>query len=162
MNAYTAMQTSGIDWTTPIPPPLYRSFQERPPGRSHPPRPELIGGHEEQMAGYASRQSVLNEARRHFVLPADSSVVSLLADHPATGSVLLEAAPRLKQYFGATTILKLRAPIDESGMRTLYVVVIWPGKIQDVRNMLAEFDADWWLTHSPQTSEHIVFTYELV
>ncbi len=156
------MQSSGILWTAPIPPPLYRPLQEFPPGRFHPPRLGLLGENEGQLGGHATRLPLLNELRRHYVLPTNSSVVDLLADHPAMIPVLLEAAPRLKRSFGGTTIFELRAPVDESGMRTLYAVVIWAGKIQDVRNALADFDADWWIGRSAQTSECIVFTSELV
>jgi hypothetical protein len=56
----------------------------------------------------------------------------------------------------------LRAPIDESGSQTLYVVAMWPGNVRDVRQALARFDDAWWIAHSRQASGHLAFTYELV
>jgi hypothetical protein len=99
---------------------------------------------------------------KHYLLPAGDSVLNYLTDHPATIHILVEAAPRLKQYFGNSTIFGLRTLVDEAGIRTLYVVVVWPEEIDAVRNALGRFDDEWWLAHSRQPSEYIVFTYELV
>ncbi len=105
---------------------------------------------------------VLDELRKHYVLPSDSSVSAFLSQHREISSILLDAIPQLKKYFGTSAIFSLRAPIDEAGTRSLYAVVIWPGKVGDVRNALDRFDEDWWLTHSHLASEYLVFTYELV
>ena len=115
------------------------------------------------MADVAAEQDVeLNELRRYFVLPSDSSVSTFLSEHRTVPQVLLDAAPHLLECFRSKTVLNLRAPIDESGTKTLYAVAIWPGNVRDVRQALARFDDAWWIAHSRQASEHVAFTYELV
>ena len=105
---------------------------------------------------------VLVELRKHYVLPSDSSVSTFLSQHRGLSAILLDAIPQLKKYFGSSAIFRLSAPVDEAGMRSLYAVVIWPGKVREVRNALDRFDEDWWLTHSHLASGYLVFTYELV
>ena len=105
---------------------------------------------------------VLDELRKHYVLPSDSSVRAFLAQHRGISAILLDAIPQLKKCFGTSAVFRLSAPVDEAGTRSLYAVVIWPGKIRDVRNALDRFDEDWWLTHSHSASSYFVFTYELV
>ena len=158
MNAYMSSQDSGISW----PPPLYPVIQEclHPYRRPAEPQTERQE-HKSKFSGVPAKTAI-DEVRRHYVLPVDSSVLSFLTDHPAIVQILLAATPRLKQYFGTSTIFSLRTPVDESGVRTLYAVVIWAGEIRDVRNALARFDDEWWLAHSRQAPEYLVFTYELV
>jgi hypothetical protein len=106
-------------------------------------------------------QVALNEVRKRYVLPADSSVESFLTEHRALTRILLDARPRLEQYFGAETTFSLKAPIDWEGEQTLYAVVLWPGEAREVRNALAKFD-DEWLARSTFSSIDLTFTYELV
>jgi len=110
----------------------------------------------------AEHQTVLKDVRRHFVLPADSSVATFLTAHPALAQILLEAAPQLRAAFGAETLVNLRVPIDDSGSQSLYAVVMWPGQVRDVRDDLARFDDAWWIARSRQASGYLTFTYELV
>jgi hypothetical protein len=111
------------------------------------------------IAGHAA---VLKEVRRHFVLPADSSVATFLTERPTLTQILLDAAPQLRAAFGAEAVVNLRAPIDDSGSQTLYAVVMWPGQVRDVRDALARFDDAWWIARSRQASGYLTFTYELV
>jgi hypothetical protein len=107
-------------------------------------------------------EAALNEVRKSYVLPADASVANFLTEHRAIPEILLAASQPLRACFGAETVFNLRAPIDESGSRTLYVVAMWPGKLQDVRNALAKFDDDWWMPRARQVAGCLTFTYELV
>jgi hypothetical protein len=135
MNAYRELQHSGNQWPQP----------------------------EKQMSAFAAEQeALLNEVRRHFVLPADPSVTTFLSEHPSIPQILLEAANQLSACFGTEAIFNLRAPIDESGSRTLYAVAMWPGKACAVREALAKFDDAWWIAHPQQASGYLTFTYELV
>jgi len=93
---------------------------------------------------------------------ADASVQDFLTEHRAIPQLLLEAVPKLKFYFGGTAVLSLRATIDEAGSRTLYAVVMWPGKFQDVREALADFDNGWWMARAGEAAGYLTFTYELV
>ncbi|MEX2260387.1 MAG: hypothetical protein WD696_00470 [Bryobacteraceae bacterium] len=115
------------------------------------------------MAEFAAQhEAVLNEVRKHYVLPADASVMTFLTEHRTIPQILLGAAPHLKPCFGADAVFSLRAPIDEAGSRTLYAVAMWPGKSQDVRDALAKFDNDWWMVRAGQAAGYLTFTYELV
>ena len=110
----------------------------------------------------AQHEAVVNDVRKHYVLPADASVRDFLTEHRAIPQILLEAAPQLKAHFGGNAIFNLRAPIDEAGSRTLYAVAMWPGELRDVRDALAKFDNDWWMARAGQAAGYLTFTYELV
>lgn len=163
MNAYQEVQSSGILWPNRTLAPLYRSFQEVT-CRSEPRHNTvLFADLEKQMVDPTIQQEgVLNEVRRYYVLPADSSVSTFLTEHRVMPEILLGASQPLRACFGSETVFNLRAPIDESGSRTLYVVAMWPGKLQDVRRALAKFDADWWMPRARQAAGYLTFTYELV
>jgi hypothetical protein len=163
VNVYQTVQTSGVHWPDPTPVPLYRSLQETPP-RSEPRHGvELFEDLETQMSDYSAQyEDVLSEVRKHYVLPTDSLVLNFLTEHRAIPQVLLAAVPQVKACFGADAVFNLRAPLDESGSRTLYAVAMWPGKSQDVRNALTKFDNDWWMAHAGQAAGYLTFTYELV
>lgn len=118
---------------------------------------------ETQMTAFeAQHEAVVNELRRTFVMPDESSVVTFLSEHRTIPQILSEAATHLRACFGTGAVFNLRVPIDESGSRTLYAVVMWPGKLRDVREALAKFDDRWWIAHSRQTSGYLTFTYELM
>jgi len=123
----------------------------------------LIDYLEDQMTAAAvEHEAVLNDLLLSFVMPTDSSVTTFLTEHRSIPQILLESVPHLKTCFGSGTVFALRAPIDDSGSRTLYAVVIWPGKVRGEREALEQFDDSWWIAHSRQASGHLTFTYELV
>lgn len=163
MNAYQELQSSGIHWPERTPALLYQPFQ-MPPLRPEPQQHAAIfQGLGKHMAEFAAgHDAVLNQVRKHYVLPPDSSVLNLLTEHRSIPQILSGAAPQLKSYFGADTVFELRAPIDEAGSRTLYVIAMWPGKSEDVRAALAKFDNDWWIARAGQAAGYLTFTYELV
>ena len=117
---------------------------------------------ERQIPDFAKQEGLLKEVRQHFVLPADSSVLYFLRAHRNIPQILLGAVSHLKACFGVNAVFNLRAPIDESGIRTLYAVSMWPGKFNDVRTALENFDDQWWIANSPQAAGYLIFTYELV
>jgi hypothetical protein len=123
----------------------------------------LFEGLERQMVEFAAQhEAALNEVRKYYAFPADSSVRDFLTEHRTIPYILLEAAPQLKAHFGASAIFSLRTPTDDVGSRTLYAVVTWPGKSRDVRQALDRFDDSWWIAHSRQASGYLTFTYELM
>lgn len=163
MNAYQAVQNSGIHWPGRQPAALYEPFQAAPrwPGPRH--RNAIFEGLEKQMAESAAQhEAVVNEVRRCYVLSADAPVRAFLAEHRTIPQILLEAAPHLKVYFGGNAVFNLRVPIDEAGSRTLYAAVMWPGELRDVRQALARFDDNWWMARAGQAAGYLTFTYELV
>lgn len=104
----------------------------------------------------------MNELKRHFVLPDDSTVNAFLDQHSGMAQILLEAVTPLRLNFGPEAIFTLQAPIDESGDQTLYASVLWPGSLQAVRAALDQFDRTWWISRSRLAAGDLVFTYELV
>jgi hypothetical protein len=117
---------------------------------------------EKQILDFTKQEALLKEVRQHYVLPADSSVLYFLTAHRNIPQILLGAVSHLKACFGLNAVFNLRAPIDDSGIRTLYAVAMWPGKLNDVRTALEKFDDQWWIANSPQAAGYLVFTYELV
>ena len=110
----------------------------------------------------ADHQEIVAQVRRSYVLPNDASVAEFFRSHRTIPQLLVLAAPHLLEYFGAGTVLTLRATIDEYGSQTLYAVVMWPGAVRDVRDALANFDDHWWIANSRQAGGDLTFTYELV
>jgi len=108
-----------------------------------------------------AKHDALREIRQHYILPSDSSVEEFLATHRSVPQILLAGVPQWKACFGANAVFRLRAPIDESGVRILYAIAFWPGKLSDVLDALARFDDQWWLANSSQANGYLVFTYEL-
>jgi hypothetical protein len=162
MNAYQERQTSGIHWRELAPPFLYQPFQEGPFGEHLEQPPAGFEVLERQMAEFvAEHRETLDDVRRHYVLPADSSVRDFLATHRAISQILLGAVPHLKACFGDDSTFDLRAPLDESGSRTLYAVVTWPGPSEEARLALARFDERWWMERAGLTGGYLTFTYEL-
>ena len=163
MNAYGELQTSGNSSVQTAPVVLHTAAQVRPRF----PRPQqgmaMFEDLERQMLAFQiEHEAALKDVRRFFVLPPDASVLTFLNEHRTIPQVLLEAATHLRASFTATTIFNLRVPIDESGSRALYAVVVWPGAVRDVRAALDRFDEAWWISHSRQTAGYLAFTYELV
>ena len=108
------------------------------------------------------QEAVLQQMRQLYVFSDVSSVSEFLFEHRCVISPLLEAVSRLKEYFGESTIWKLNAPIDDSGMRTLYAAAQWTGDVNEVRHALGRFDDAWWIAISGGAAGHLTFTYELV
>ena len=163
MNAYQELQGSGIRWLEPPHVSLYQPAQSATIWPEPSRRDPILEGFEEQMADFAlEHAAALNELRRYFVLPGDSSVSAFLTGHRALLQILFEAADHLKLCFGSDAVLNLRTRIDDSGAQTLYVVAMWRGSVLDVRQALSRFDDTWWLAHLPRASGRLVFTYELV
>jgi hypothetical protein len=123
----------------------------------------LLEDYEREMLVFqAETEAVLNNVRRCFVMPQDSSVVTFLQDHKTIPQILLEAIDRLRASFGIDTLFALKVLTEEGGPRMLYGVAMWPGSVEDARRALANFDDTWWIAHSRQASGHLTFTYELV
>jgi hypothetical protein len=163
VNAYQELQGSGIRWPDHPPESLYQTLQAAPRWPVPLPRAAILDDLETQMAEFAAENvAVLNEVRRYFVLPANSSVAAFLSGHRTISQMLLEAVVHLRACFGASTVFSLRAPIDESGSQTLYAVAMWSGNVSDVRRALVAFDNAWWMARSGQASGYLAFTYELV
>jgi hypothetical protein len=118
---------------------------------------------EDQMTAFVAEHNArVQDLRRFFQMPTDSSVTAFLDQHRSLPQLLMEATAHLMNCFGSSTIFALHAEIDESGSRTLYATAVWSGRLQDVRRALDRFDKDWWMSHAGQGGGYLTFTYELV
>ena len=163
MNVYQELQNPGIHWPSRPPVSLHQVPQAEPRFRDTLQPVAIWNALEQQMAEFAAQhEAAVRKLRKHYVLPADASVLDFLTEHRTIPQVLLEALPELKTCFGGNTVFHLRAPVDEAGSRTLYAVAMWPGEVADARNALARFDDAWWLSRAGQTAGRLTFTYELV
>ena len=81
----------------------------------------------------ARQEAELDDIQKHFLLSERAAVKTLLLEHRAFPQLLLESVVPLRKHFGADILLRLAAPLDESGSRTLCVVALWPGTVQHVR-----------------------------
>lgn len=171
MNVLPGSQTSGNDWSKPLPETFYDAFQDGP--TIPPPKsPGLIFEQisqrlqeqlEQQMAQFdADHEAVVTELQRSYVLLNDQSVRKFFKTHRTAPQLLIEAVSHLRRHFGNGTVFNLRTTVDEYGAQTLYAVAMWPGAVADVRNALAHFDDEWWIANSRQASGDVTFTYELV
>src|ERR1700685_1601928 len=156
-------QVSGNNWSHPPAPMVYQEFQQIVVDAERWKQSDVLRDLEREMAVFdAEHEAALNELRRLYVLPAGSSVTGFLRKHRTIPQLLVLAAQQLKWYFGADTVLTLRAPIDESGSRSLYAVAMWPGSVRDAKTALDKFDDAWWIANSRQALGDLYFTYELV
>jgi hypothetical protein len=103
----------------------------------------------------------LVDMRKSYGFPANDSVVKFLANHRALSSVLLAAAPRLKEYFGHDSILNLEVSTDEDESQTLYAVTIWHEDAHTAAEALDQFEENWWLDHMTPNATDLAFTYKL-
>jgi hypothetical protein len=163
MNALQGTQTSGNIWPDP---PRHnrldragRELARLPESRQG---TELFEDLERQMAAFVvGHEATLDEVRKRYVLPSDSSVTDFLKGHRTLPQLLLQAVPYLSQYFG-NVAFSLRAVSDEYGWQTLYAVAMWPGKAHDAVVALDQFEDGWWIANSRIASGSLNFTYELV
>jgi hypothetical protein len=156
-------QVSGNTWSHPPAPMLYQEFQQVAAGAELWEQRDLLRDLERDMAAFeVEHETALNELRRLYIFPADSSVTGFLRAHRIIPQLLVLAAQQLKTYFGADTVFTLRASVDESGSRTLCAVAIWPGSVKDAKTALDRFDDSWWIANSRQALGDLYFTYELV
>jgi hypothetical protein len=156
-------QVSGNTWSYTPTPMVYQELQEAAVCEEPREQRDILRDLERQMAAFeADHEAALTEVRKQYVLPVDSSVVKFLREHRTIPQLLVLAAPQLKLHFGAATVFTLRAPIDESGSRTLYAVAMWPGSVGDAKAALDKFDDTWWIANSREALGNLYFTYELV
>ena len=104
MNASQELQSSGINWPDRSLTAVYEPFQlaaGQPETRSG--SAAFESGRNSEFA--AQNESVLDELRKYYVFPADSSVRDFLTVHRTVPQILLEAAPQLIRCFGGNTIL---------------------------------------------------------
>jgi hypothetical protein len=171
MSQLSYSQVSGNDWTPPPSEMLYQLIQNVSWAPASKPQPRIDEQYaqqiqeqlEQQMAQFeADHEAAVTELQRSYVFLNDREIRRFLKSHRTAPQLLIEAAPHLRQYFGAGTVFNLRATIDEFGAQTLYAVILWPGDVRDARTSLDHFDEQWWIANSRQASGDITFTYELV
>ncbi|MBB5057738.1 hypothetical protein HDF16_002444 [Granulicella aggregans] len=163
MNGYLDSQTSGNDWSLPNRAMLHEIHQYIPIQTVISSSQAVFNNLETQMAKFeADNQASILEVLEQYVISDDQQVMQFLREHLTLPELLIQAAPRLREYFGDTTVFSLRTVVDEHDWKTLYAVVIWPGKARDVVTALDSFDEDWWIRRSNLAAGNLTFTYELI
>jgi hypothetical protein len=156
-------QVSQNNWKQSPPPMAFEDFQRGPFPSDTRVQLEVLRDIEGQMRRFqVEHEAELVELKKYYVFPADGTVAKFLHQHRVIPQLLLLAARQTSEYFGENAIVSLQAPIDESGTRTLYATILWPGKIEDVRSRLEHFDNEWWIAKSREAAGNLYFTYELV
>jgi len=123
----------------------------------------MLNDLEEQMAEFeAAHRKIVHEILKWYVLVCHTSVIAFLDGHRTIPQLLIQAAPRLREYFGESTVFSLRVVVDEYGWQMLYAEVIWPGKVGDLVTALDRFEDEWWIPNSSAAYGSLTFTYELV
>lgn len=160
MNVYLESQVSGNDWAEPMLEDFLR-FASSPRGVDS--GQSSLNNYEDQMAEFESdHRNIIHEVLKLYVLSNDEAVKEFLDGHRTIPQLLIQAAPRLQEHFGEATVFSLRVVVDEHDWQTIYAVVIWPGKAEDVVTALDEFEENWWIQNSNPASGDLTFTYELV
>jgi len=156
------LQISGNNWTG-VTPDLLAQAASAPKTIDLRRRPHLFETLEQEMAIFANEhEHSLGDVQRNYVVSDGASVLNFLTQHRAIPQLALEAIPRLREFFGNSTVFSLRIVSEDADSTTLFAVVMWRGSVIDVRAALARFDEAWWLHHARQASGQLVFTYELI
>jgi hypothetical protein len=98
---------------------------------------------------------------REFVIENRAVVKNYIATNRLTG-LLLEALPRLEEYFGANPVKALSLITDDEGSSTLFCSVKWAGDLEAARAALREFDEAWWLANSGKVAGKLNFDFDLI
>jgi hypothetical protein len=155
-------QVSGNNWNQPPIPMAYQEFQQAATRAEPRLQRDFLRDIERQMAAFeADHRAFVNEIRKNYVLPKDSSVADFLDAHRTIPALLMQAVPHLREFFG-TTVFALRASSDEYGWQTLYADAMWPGDAHDAVVAIDRFEDAWWIANSDAASGSLTFTYRLV
>jgi hypothetical protein len=163
MNGVLGNQISSNDWSAQTHAMLHEGIQDTPAAApiSRNQR-SIIRDLEAQMQQFERDYlTAIQELRKSYVLPTDSSVLDFLNDHRALPQLLIEAAPQLKRYLG-DTVFSLRVSSDEYGWQNLYADVMWSSDARAAVRLLDQFEDEWWIANSRSARGALTFTYRLV
>jgi len=162
MNGLLDNQTSGNDWETPIHAMLHQRGQDAPPMWPTAKQRSIIQDFEQQMEDFEhDYREHVDQVRKLYVLPSDTSVLDFLNDHRALPQLLIAAIPRLRRLF-PDAVFALRATSDQNGWQNLYTDVLWPGDAIEALRLIDQFEDEWWIANSHFGRGSLTFTYRLV
>jgi len=107
------------------------------------------------------RKREIEDLQKAYVFEEDRLVREFVGAHRSVPQLLLEAVPVLKSFFGDTAVLQLRVISDESGIGTIYGIVLWRDAAEAARSALRKFDESWWIVASEKASGRVMFDYLL-
>src|SRR5271170_3104226 len=152
-------QVSGNSWNQPPIPMAYQESQQAAIRTEPRLQRDILRDLERQMAGFdADHRALVNEIRKSYVLPKDSSVADFLDAHRTIPALLIQAVPHLREFLG-NTVFALRAASDEYGWEALYADALWPGDAHDAAVAIDRFEDAWWIANSHAASGSLTFTY---
>jgi hypothetical protein len=134
------------------------------------PEPELVQtqrpfleGLETQMAEHeAAFSENIKALKNSFIFSDPSEVEAFIRNHRAVVSILLEAAPVMKESFGANVPLALDVTSEDGPPRFVYALGMWEGESDQARTALEAFEEKWGVANSRKAGGRIVFDYQLV
>jgi hypothetical protein len=104
----------------------------------------------------------INSLKRSYVLVKPEQVIQYIRDHRTLPSLLNEAAPKLKECFGADTVIQLELGSAGDESPTLRVLAMWPGSLASANAALRAFDESFWIANCDRASGNLVIDRELV
>jgi hypothetical protein len=107
-------------------------------------------------------ESEINSMLSPYFLAQPEQIVDYVREHSALPALLHEAAPKLKESFGADTILKLELGANGDEGSVLRVLAMWPGSLASANAALKNFDESFWIANCDRASGYLVVDRELV
>jgi len=141
-------------------PPIYEPYRAPQDFSSHDALAYLQNGLQQNLRSMFEARETIDRLKQLFVI--GQSAQQFLFERRALPILLLESAPHLRHAFGEDVTFQLKVSFDEAGARTLYAVVLWAGRLADVRAAQERFDRDWWIATVQRSAGYLTFTYELV
>jgi hypothetical protein len=107
-------------------------------------------------------ESEIHRMLSPYFLVQPEQVVEFVREHRALPTLLQEAAPKLKESFGADTILKLELGANGDEGSVLRLLAMWPGSLASANAALQAFDESFWIANCARASGYLVIDRELV
>jgi hypothetical protein len=123
----------------------------------------FLDGLEAQMAEHeAAFAKNINALKNSFIFNDPGGVETFIRNHRAVVSILLEAAPVMKECFGDNVPLALDLTSEDGPPRLIYALGMWDGDSDQARAALEAFEEKWGVGNSRKAGGRIVFDYQLV
>jgi len=107
----------------------------------------------------AEGQALEARVSQRFTYLEDETVKAFLADHPQVAQILLDAFPRIEEFFGKGTAVFLRLSCDQESEPTLSANIQTALDVSEARAARKRFHLSWWM-RQPET-DSLPLTFNL-
>ncbi len=104
----------------------------------------------------------ISALKKFYALVNPDEVDRYVIEHRELPGLLHEAAPKLKECFGADTVLQLELGANGDEGSVLRVLAMWPGSLASANDALRAFDESFWIANCDRASGNLVIDRELV